>query len=117
MNISFYGHGLISFGAIAGGMITTSGDETFVMLAIFPQKALLLFGVLFLLGIVSAFFSDKLAPALKIKPCAARLLTALHHQEAKGLSLVLTFNNLKEISSARFLLLALLGVFAWGFIK
>ena len=33
MNVSLYVHGLISFGAIVGGMIATSGDEAFVMLA------------------------------------------------------------------------------------
>ncbi|MBT3312467.1 MAG: hypothetical protein HN737_12920 [Desulfobacterales bacterium] len=39
MNVSLYVHGLISFGAITGGMITTSGDETFVMLIQFPGTA------------------------------------------------------------------------------
>ena len=33
MNVSFYVHGLITFGAIVGGMIATCGDEAFVMLA------------------------------------------------------------------------------------
>jgi len=35
MNVSLYVHGVISFGAIVGGMIATSGDEAFVMLAEF----------------------------------------------------------------------------------
>ena len=42
-NVSFYVHGLISFGTLTGGMIATSGDEAFVMLALFPKQALLLF--------------------------------------------------------------------------
>jgi len=37
MNVSFYVHGLVGFGAIVGGMIATSGDEAFVMLALFPK--------------------------------------------------------------------------------
>jgi hypothetical protein len=45
MNVSFYAHGLMGFGAIVGGMIATSGDEAFVMLALFPKKALLLFAI------------------------------------------------------------------------
>lgn len=69
MNVSFYIHGLISFGAIAGGMIATSGDEAFVMLAMFPEKALLLFGILFLVGIISAYIIDWAAPLLKVKAC------------------------------------------------
>ena len=47
MNVSLYVHGLISFGAIVGGMIATSGDEAFVMLVQFPGTALVLFGLLF----------------------------------------------------------------------
>ena len=43
MNVSLYLHGMISFGAIVGGMIATSGDEAFVMLAQFPGMALALF--------------------------------------------------------------------------
>jgi hypothetical protein len=36
MNVSLYVHGLLSFGALTGAMIATSGDEAFVMLAKFP---------------------------------------------------------------------------------
>ncbi len=46
MNVSFYVHGLMSFGAIVGGMIATSGDEAFVMLAMFPSKAILIFAII-----------------------------------------------------------------------
>jgi len=38
LNVSFYVHGLISFGALVGGMIATSGDEAFVMLLYFQNK-------------------------------------------------------------------------------
>lgn len=51
MNVSLYVHGLLSFGALTGAMIATSGDEAFVMLARFPGSALLLFGLLFALSI------------------------------------------------------------------
>jgi hypothetical protein len=69
MNVSLYVHGMISFGAIVGGMIATSGDEAFVMLAQFPGTALVLFGLLFLLGIAFAWISDRIIPFLKITPC------------------------------------------------
>ena len=39
--VSLFSHRLISFGAIVTAMIATSGDESFVMFAMFPQKALL----------------------------------------------------------------------------
>ncbi|MHB1686435.1 MAG: putative manganese transporter [Ignavibacteriaceae bacterium] len=46
-NVSLYLHGLISFGALSGSMISVSGDEAFVMLALFPKWAMILFAVLF----------------------------------------------------------------------
>ena len=67
LNVSFYVHGLISFGAITAGMIATSGDEAFVMLAMFPDKALILFGTLFLLGIASGWMVDRILGFLKIR--------------------------------------------------
>jgi hypothetical protein len=73
MNVSLYVHGLISFGAIVGGMIATSGDEAFVMLAQFPGTALALFGLLFVFGIVFARISDGIIPHLGITPCESCL--------------------------------------------
>ena len=69
MNVSLYVHGMIGFGAIVGGMIATSGDEAFVMLAQFPGTALALFGLLFVLGILFAWISDRIVPYLGITPC------------------------------------------------
>jgi hypothetical protein len=59
-DVTLYTHGLISFGAIAGAMIAASGDEAFVMLALFPGKALLLFGLLFAYGLFVALLVDRL---------------------------------------------------------
>ena len=38
MSVSLYVHGLLSFGALTGAMIATSGDEAFVMLAKYDTK-------------------------------------------------------------------------------
>jgi len=78
LNVSFYVHGLLTFGAIVGGMIATSGDEAFVMLSLFPGKALLLFGILFILGIFFAWLTDRIAPLLNIKPCQECDLQQVH---------------------------------------
>ena len=81
-NVSFYIHGLLSFGAIAGAMVATSGDEAFVMLSLFPEKALLLFGILFVLGIFSAGITDFIADKFKFKACnECRMLQVHSHQE------------------------------------
>ncbi len=44
--VSLYMHGMIGFGAISGAMLATSGDEAFVMLAMFPKTAIILFLIL-----------------------------------------------------------------------
>jgi len=112
MNVSFYIRGLLSFGAMVGGMIATSGDEAFVMLALFPVKALGLFGLLFVLGIIIAWLTDKIAPLLKIRPCEACQLGVLHYddEECRCFEHPL-INNFAKISFARFLLLTLLITF------
>ncbi len=69
MNVSLYVHGMISFGAILGGMIATSGDEAFVMLAQFPGTALALFALLFILGILFAWVSDRIIAVTGFVPC------------------------------------------------
>ena len=57
--VSMYVHGAISFGAIVATMIATSGDEAFIMLALFPETALLIFGILFVFGIGFGWLTDK----------------------------------------------------------
>ncbi|MBN2600879.1 MAG: arsenic efflux protein [Candidatus Marinimicrobia bacterium] len=57
--VTLFSHGMMSLGALVATMIATSGDEAFVMLAMFPGKALLLIALTFLIGIVSGFLTDK----------------------------------------------------------
>ena len=57
--VSLFTHRMISFGALIAMMICSSGDEAFVILAMIPQKAPLLFGALFLTGIISGIIVDK----------------------------------------------------------
>ncbi|PIU45052.1 MAG: selenocysteine protein [Ignavibacteriales bacterium CG07_land_8_20_14_0_80_59_12] len=68
-NVSLYMHGLISFGALSGSMIAVSGDEAFVMLAMFPQKAVLLFAILFVVGTFGGWFIDTVVKRFHIKTC------------------------------------------------
>jgi hypothetical protein len=67
--VSLYIHGMISFGAITGLMFATAGDEQFVMLAMFPETALIMFGILFLLGIIVGYSTDYIVKKLKIQTC------------------------------------------------
>ncbi len=83
LNVSFYVRGLLTFGALVGGMIATSGDEAFVMLGLFPKMALLLFFLLFLSGILFAWLADKLANIFNIVPCEECELAPIHQNNQK----------------------------------
>jgi hypothetical protein len=58
--VALFTHRLISFGALVTAMIATSGDEAFVMLAMFPEKAILITLLLFIIGIGAGVLTDKL---------------------------------------------------------
>lgn len=81
VNVTFYVHGLISFGALVGGMIATSGDEAFVMLSLFPKIAILLFILLFLSGIVFGILTDWIVQKYNIPVCMNCDLQVVHKEE------------------------------------
>lgn len=56
--VSLFTHKMISLGALVAMMICSSGDEAFLILAMIPHKALLLFGLLFVIGIVVGIIVD-----------------------------------------------------------
>lgn len=53
--VSLYSHKVFGFAALITVMIATSGDEAFLMLSVIPNKALMLFGVIFIISIISGF--------------------------------------------------------------
>jgi len=70
--VSLYTHGLVGFGALAAVMLSTAGDEAFVMLAMVPKAALLVFAVCAVLGVVGGFVAEAVARRLRLKrskPC------------------------------------------------
>ena len=67
--VSLYIHGMISFGALTGLMLATAGDEQFIMLAMFPDTALIMFGILFFLGIIAGYVTDYIVKKFNIKTC------------------------------------------------
>jgi hypothetical protein len=117
LNVSFYVHGLFSIGAITAGMIATSGDEAFIMLAMFPDKALLLFGILFTLGLVSGWIMDKLANLFKIVPCEACRSHKFHTHELESCRCYAKekiLSQLKSISLPRLLIISFLLILTTG---
>lgn len=57
--VSLYTHKLLSFGALVAMMIASSGDEAFIMLAMIPKTAIILFVVLFIVGITVGVITDR----------------------------------------------------------
>ena len=57
-SVSLYTHGLISFGALIAMMIASSGDEAFVMLAMFPGRSAWIFLILFVIAVVVGLLVD-----------------------------------------------------------
>ncbi|MEA3287123.1 MAG: putative manganese transporter [Candidatus Marinimicrobia bacterium] len=58
--VTLYSHRMFSLGAIVATMIATSGDEAFVMFAMFPGKALLISIILFGIAMISGWLVDRI---------------------------------------------------------
>lgn len=78
--VALYSHRVVTVGAVVAAMIATSGDEAFVMLGLFPGKALLLMLGLAALGMVVAPLVDRLAGEARYCRGACGELT-LHRKE------------------------------------
>mgnify|MGYP006287701969 CR=1 FL=1 len=57
--VAMYSHGVVSLGAVVAAMIATSGDEAFVMLAMVPGDAAVIFGLLLVTGFVCGWLTDR----------------------------------------------------------
>ncbi len=58
--VTLYSHRMFSLGAIVATMIATSGDEAFVMFAMFPGKAFLISIILFGVALISGWLVDRI---------------------------------------------------------
>ena len=67
--VSLYTHRMFSFGALVAMMIASSGDEAFIMLAMIPDQALILFAILFVLAIAAGWITDLIHDRVHEKHC------------------------------------------------
>ena len=56
--VSLYTHRLLSIGALVAMMISSSGDEAFVIMAMMPKEAVVLFAILFAISIITGLVTD-----------------------------------------------------------
>ena len=79
--VSLYVHGLVGIGALAAVMLSTAGDEAFIMLTMIPRESLLIFAICIIVGIIGGFLTDKIAGFIKLKICQP--CTIEFHEEEK----------------------------------
>ena len=70
--VSLYTHRMFSFGALVAMMIASSGDEAFVMLAMIPRQALILFAVLFVTAVIVGIATDKVYERIHREKCTKK---------------------------------------------
>ncbi|MFA6770645.1 MAG: putative manganese transporter [Bacteroidales bacterium] len=111
--VSLYTHKLLSFGALVAMMIASSGDEAFIILALIPKTAIILFLALFATGVIVGIIVDKLVKK-EIAPFTPNHYKihedccSSHQQESDSIFGNKTSTNLKNISKERtFILLGI----------
>ena len=79
--VSLYTHRMLSFGALVAMMIATAGDESFMMLALFPGKAAWLFLILLVLAIVTGLVIDRVRKDARPLPTRLEDTYELHNDD------------------------------------
>lgn len=110
--VSLYTHRLFSFGALVAGMISTFGDEAFVIFAYSPKWTLILSAALLGIGVITGLLTDFFYHPKHLEGCDHSFelhdgVDDAHHHTKVGLS----FSNIKQMSFARAALLFGLGIY------
>jgi len=119
--VSLFSHKVVGFGTLVATMIATSGDEAFIMLSLFPEKAIMLFALLAVIGFFSGIVTDFVIKKFNTNFHLHEHKFEVHEHEAcPCFSLTDIIAHLKNISFPRALLmgflLALVGVQVNNFI-
>ena len=113
--VTLFSHRIISFGAVVTAMIATSGDEAFIMLAMFPQKAILLTAIIFVVGIIAGFITDKLVSSKHFETKFAHNKFPMHEEEkCDCFPHNNLFSNFKKTSIPRILMIIIVAIFLLG---
>lgn len=59
--VAMFSHRIVGLGAVITAMIATSGDETFIMLALIPKQTMILIPALMATGILAGILTDTLS--------------------------------------------------------
>lgn len=113
--VALYEHNIVSFGALVTVMITTCGDEAYVMLSMFPEKAFLLILILFVVGFVAGFLIDSLFKSESVIINKLTHSLEFHDEdECIGFPKAEIFRQIKNLTLQRGLLIIVLVLFIAG---
>ena len=113
--VTLFSHRIISFGAVVTAMIATSGDEAFLMLAMFPQKAVLLTVIIFIIGIIAGFIVDKIVPSKLFTTKFSHNEFPLHEKEkCDCIPRKNILSNFVKTSVPRILMISIISIFLFG---
>lgn len=109
--VAMYSHRTVTIGAVVAAMVATSGDAVFVMFAKVPRAALLITGILFVLGIVSGVLTDLVfgRRLTGLAPCPNGF--EVHEEHVDFFPHGEFVRQWKECSAARGILIAVLAIF------
>ena len=109
--VALFSHRLISFGALVTAMIATSGDEAFVMFAMFPGDAALITAIIFAIGIIAGYLTDKFyKPSTILNKFSDHKLPLHEEENCKCFDKKTFFRELTHPSRYRLLLILLVGI-------
>jgi hypothetical protein len=101
--VSLYTHRMIGLAGLVSAMIATSGDEAFVMFALFPGKALLLHAILFIIAVATGWVVQL---AVRDKPVTRPHGYIVHeHEHCNCFEKEIILPQLKNLSFERSVLL------------
>jgi len=104
--VSLFTHGIVNFGALVAMTIATTGDESFVLLAMSPATALLINSMLFVVAIAVGWLINRCVKKFPV-PFSARHFEVHEHEQLNTDETFCAriFKNLRHISFQRALLL------------
>ncbi|MCD6498675.1 MAG: arsenic efflux protein [Deltaproteobacteria bacterium] len=110
LSVTLYVHGLVSFGGMTTAAVATVGDETFMMLAMFPGKAVMLLGVLMVLAVPMGYVADLINDRFHVEQCETCGRQEVHdHPDCVPMIRSALVRQLLHPTAKRLLLVAIVG--------
>jgi Protein of unknown function (DUF2899). len=115
--VSMFTHNLLNFGALVAAMIASTGDESFVMFSMFPEKALILNVIIFAIAVGGGLVVNLIFKSIKV-PYPGKTHMQIHSHEFEPIrhSWKKVAENLRNLSFQRAILLMGLMLFLFGII-